>query len=184
VSTPVSASSTAGQAPVKGPVKLTPGVTFANLGQHIKNMSAGERAEWTRKLLELKQQKAAAKAQSSAINTIPPAPAPATPRPTVAGKAPILIEKFPSPAGIAPSPSYPATAGKAPVGPGAGKHPVGAGAGSVPPESPQMSPEAIQQYLAKAKASQTLKRPLDSSSSSPADSGEPLAKKVDVGAKE
>ena len=183
VSTPVSASST----PAKGPVKLTPGVTFANLGQHIKNMSAEERAEWTRKLLELKQQKAAAaaaKAQSSATNTIPPAPAPVTPRPTVAGKAPIPIEKFPSLAGTAPSPSHPTTAGKDSAGPGAGKHPVGTGVGSVPPESPQMSPNAIQKYLAKAKASQALKRPLDSSSNSPADSGEPLAKKVDVGAKE
>ncbi|KAI5858002.1 hypothetical protein BZA05DRAFT_385512 [Tricharina praecox] len=200
MSTPVSASPTpgqiAGKAPVKAPVKLTPGVTFANLAQHIKHMSPEERAEWTRKLLELKQQKAAAaaaKAQSPTNNTPLTVVAPMTPRPTTAGKAPVSTVKSPSPAGTAPAPPHPTpphptTAGKAPVGLGAGKRPVGAG--KMPLKSPQitdaiknMSPEMIQQYLAKVKANQAMKRPLESSSSA-ADSGEPPAKKVDVGAKE
>jgi hypothetical protein len=145
---------------------------------------------WTKKLLEIKQKNAAAAAAATGSTPFQSplagasASSPPTVHPTTAGKAPI-------------------PAGKAPFGLGAGKRP----AGKTPLKNPQvaealknMPPEVLQQYLGKLKASQAMKRPLDSNSNGDGDGGdggsstgdsvggsvlgegEPPAKKVDVGA--
>jgi pSer/pThr/pTyr-binding forkhead associated (FHA) protein len=222
---------TQGQVGAKAPSQppsQAPTITLANLGQHIKSMSAEERARWTKKLLEIKQQKAAA-----ASGGAPPAPAPVSvsvaapvaapvpapvPAPVSAPvsapvaapvAAPVPAASIPAPpphpetaiqaphpttGGKAPVPSgkYPATAGKAPMGLGAGKRP----AGKMPLKAPlaeairnvprELKEQVKEQVVAKVKANQALKRPLDSSDgvggSGVTDAGEPPVKRVDVGA--
>ncbi|KAA8913505.1 hypothetical protein FN846DRAFT_916149 [Sphaerosporella brunnea] len=182
----------------KVPSQTAPAINLSNLGAHIKTMTPEEKAKWTKKLLEIKQQKAAAASGKArqAPSLVDPAPASSSVsvpggnalHPTTGAKAP-----HPTTAGKAPAPAgkHSATAEKVPTGLGAGKRP----AGKMPLKTPlaeairNMPQEVVKQAIAKVKANQATKRPLDSSSIGDGsvtevsvEAGERPTKRVDVGA--
>ena len=145
----------------------TPIVSVSSLQQQIKTMTAEERKAWTKKLLEMKAKNAAAAAAKAAVGATPQAQSPPS--------SLLQLSPIPVPA--------------APVG-------NAASAGS-PPALVAEAPETPRQQIEVAKASQAIKRPLESSDGSGVSAsnrhvaggmisasgeGEPPAKKVDVGA--